>query len=158
MITNKKALISTVIDHFQLGMQSPHGPRHWGRVNNNGLKIAEHTQGVDIEVVELFSLLHDCCRIDDHSDPFHGKRAALFAAELRGDLFELPDSSFETLSFACEFHTNSKQVDDITVKACWDADRLDLFRIGIEPNPDHLFTDYAKTPEMIRWAMNRSER
>lgn len=30
------------------------------------------------------------------------------------------------------------------VQICWDSERLDLGRIGIQPDAKYLFTDYAK--------------
>jgi hypothetical protein len=33
---------------------------------------------------------------------------------------------------------------DITVQTCWDADRLDLPRVGIQPLPQFLCTEAAK--------------
>tara|TARA_B100000315_G_scaffold79959_1_gene73252 strand:- start:616 stop:768 length:153 start_codon:yes stop_codon:yes gene_type:complete len=33
---------------------------------------------------------------------------------------------------------------DITIATCWDADRLDLGRVGADPNPKYLFSDEAK--------------
>ena len=46
------------------------------------------------------------------------------------------------------------------MQTCYDSDRLDLGRIGveIEPDPDYLCTDVAKDPEMIVWAYERSRR
>jgi uncharacterized protein len=43
-----------------------------------------------------------------------------------------------------EFHSHGSTEADSTVQACWDADRLDLVRIGIEPEPDRLCTDAAR--------------
>ncbi|MBT5083254.1 MAG: hypothetical protein HOM62_22025 [Rhodospirillaceae bacterium] len=47
---------------------------------------------------------------------------------------------------------------DITVQTCWDADRLDLGRAGIVPDPRYLCTDAAKEPRMIEWAHNRATK
>jgi uncharacterized protein len=45
---------------------------------------------------------------------------------------------------------------DITVLTCWDADRLDLGRVGIRPAAHRLCTDAARDPAMIEWAYRRS--
>jgi hypothetical protein len=41
---------------------------------------------------------------------------------------------------------------DPLVGVCWDADRLDLWRVGIKPDPRDLSTEAAKRPERIGWA------
>jgi uncharacterized protein len=45
---------------------------------------------------------------------------------------------------------------DVTVRTCWDADRLDLGRVGVTPDPILLCTDVARRPETIRWADGRA--
>jgi len=37
------------------------------------------------------------------------------------------------------------------VGICWDADRLNLWRVGIEPDPAYLTTETARTPEAIAY-------
>ena len=44
----------------------------------------------------------------------------------------------------------------MTVQTCWDADRLDLGRVGIKPDARYLCTAEAANPEMIAWAYERS--
>jgi uncharacterized protein len=41
-----------------------------------------------------------------------------------------------------------------TLLACWDADRLDLGRVGTTPKPHRLCTDSAR--ELIGWAHHRA--
>jgi len=45
---------------------------------------------------------------------------------------------------------------DVTIQTCWDADRLDLGRVGITPERTKLCTRAAKRQEMIRWADGRA--
>jgi len=108
--------------------------------------------GADPLVVELFAWLHDSCRWDDFADREHGERAARFALELRGSAFELEDSRFELLLAACRGHSHGGTEGEVTVLTCWDADRLDLGRVGIEPHPDRLCTDTARDPDVLAWA------
>jgi hypothetical protein len=42
--------------------------------------------------------------------------------------------------------------DDPTIGACWDADRLNLWRLGRRPDDRLLSTDTARDPATIRWA------
>jgi uncharacterized protein len=71
-------------------------------------------------------------------------------------LFELPDESFALLYVACADHADGLTEGDVTVQTCWDADRLDLGRVGTTPDPSLLCTDAAKDPKMIAWADQRS--
>ena len=112
--------------------------------------------GANPDIVELFAFLHDSKRLNDGRDPQHGARAARFAAGLRGSLLSLADGDFELLRFACEFHTDGLTEADVTVQTCWDADRLDLGRIGINPDPRRLCTPAAREPETIEWALAQS--
>ncbi len=134
-----------------LSWEGIHGFRHWQRVRTNGLRLA-HFTGARTEIVELFSILHDLKRQNDDADPDHGKRVADFIRTIQGKWIYLADDDLETLCYACEFHTSGFTEADITVQTCWDADRLDLGRVGIRPDKDRLCTDAAKDPSIMNWA------
>ncbi len=144
-------------ERFQLGRHSSHGPPHWRRVKENGLRLAR-LNGTDAELVILFSLLHDCCREYDGSDIEHGPRAAeLMEKFLRTTVLEdLEPERFETLLEAVRDHTSGHRHDDITIGTCWDADRLDIGRVGSRPRRRYLSTPEAKQEKIIRWAYKRS--
>jgi uncharacterized protein len=55
------------------------------------------------------------------------------------------------LAFACEEHTNGGVGPDPTVGVCWDADRLNLWQVGIRPDPRWLSTEAARSEERIGW-------
>lgn len=112
--------------------------------------------GAKIEVVQLFAVFHDSRRVNEGVDDDHGRRGADLAAELRGDEFDLPDNDFELLYEACARHTDGLVEADPTVQVCWDADRLDLGRVGIMPETMKLCTPFAKMREMIQWADGRA--
>lgn len=150
-----KELVEMVHTGYALHLDGIHGRAHWARVRANGLRLAERT-GADPDVVELFAILHDSKRLNDGRDPNHGARAAKFAAGLRGSLLTLSDDAFELLRFACAYHTDGLTEGDVTVQTCWDADRLDLGRIGIRPDPRRLCTDAAKEASVIEWAYRQS--
>jgi len=126
---------------------------HWARVRNNGLRLAKHT-GARLDVVELFAFLHDTQRKHDGRDPDHGSRAADFAKKLQGNLFTLDTEGLNLLCFACAGHSDGLLEADITVQTCWDADRLDLARIGVIPDPNKLCTEAARDSKIIEWASN----
>ncbi len=121
-----------------------HGERHWRTVGANGLWLAEPLDGVDTYVIFLFALLHDSMRENDSIDPEHGPRAAAFAGELHAEgVFRATSAQLELLQYACFEHTNGLVSSDPTVGACWDADRLDLPRVGIQPDPARFSTARA---------------
>ena len=130
-------------DQFPLDRDSFHGWLHWKSVEKNGLILLEHT-GADIDIVELFAIFHDSKRENEGKDPEHGKRGAEFAQSLRYKYFNLEDAQFEKLIYACTWHNKHMTTNDPDIGTCWDADRLDLIRIGIIPHTDRLNTDYAK--------------
>jgi uncharacterized protein len=90
---NLKPVLHAILEDYALPLGGDHGGAHWARVLENDLKLAEET-GANIEVVSLFAVLHDSRRINEVTDPEHGPRAAAFAAELRGSVFDLDDHEF----------------------------------------------------------------
>ncbi len=153
MITKK--LIQTILNQYTLEWNGTHGISHWARVLENGLRLAKET-GAIVEVVELFAVFHDSQRINEAIDSGHGLRGAQYAKLLRGRLFDLSDERFDLLYAACARHTDGLTEGDVTVQTCWDADRLDLGRVYIEPDPKSLCTSAAKSQEIITWANQRS--
>lgn len=151
------AYIAFLREHFRLDWDGIHGASHWARVRANGLLLAEQT-GADTGVVELFAFVHDVERYSDTSDSEHGDRAACLAADINDEFFGLSPSRLNTLMKACEGHSHGRITGDATVITCWDADRLDLGRVGIRPIPQKLCTSAAKQHTMIEWAYQRALR
>ncbi|MEM7166902.1 MAG: hypothetical protein AAF581_15670 [Planctomycetota bacterium] len=149
-------LLRVILASYALPWYGVHGLSHWGRVLDNGLRIAQHT-GANRDVVTLFALFHDAKRVNEDTDPEHGRRGALLAVELRGSLFELADDDFHHLFEACVHHTAGHTEANPTIQTCWDADRLDLGRVGVRPHPTRLCTEIGKTAEVIDWAHGRAE-
>lgn len=150
-----KPLLDRVLEDYALPLDGYHGVSHWARVLENGLRLTEET-GASIRVVSLFALLHDSRRLNEGHNPDHGPRAAQFVAELRGSHFHLDDSEFALLSRACHAHTHVLTHPDVTVQTCFDADRLDLGRVGVVPHASRLCTPVAKRAEMLKWAGGRA--
>ena len=136
-------LLNFLREHYRLHWNGIHGVRHWARVRANGLELARFT-GANTVVVELFAFLHDSCRNNDGHDPEHGPRAAELVCSLHGDLFRLSADELDLLVVACRGHTHEPCHDDLTIGTCWDADRLDLVRVDIIPDPERLCTEAGK--------------
>jgi len=156
MTVISKDLIEVIRKEFVLPRDGIHGASHWARVRDNGLRIAKLTDA-HFEVVELFAFLHDSKRLNDGVDPDHGRRAAESAKTFRGSLIKLSDEDLKLLVFACEYHSDGLTEADITVQTYWDADRLDLGRIGVKPKARYLCTSVAKEPAIIERAFLRSQ-
>lgn len=133
-----------ILAQFRLPDDSPHGPSHWHRVEQFGLRLATLT-GADCCVVRLFAWFHDAARVDEEHDPGHGTRgAALVARFQREGLLALDPRRLDLLMEACDGHTEVIGHDDPTIATCFDADRLDLRRYGMEVDPRFLNSEAAK--------------
>jgi uncharacterized protein len=150
-------LMDAIRGQYALPWRGIHGITHWARVRETGLRLAART-GADPAVAELFAVLHDARRRNEGDDPGHGGRGADLAGALRGTLIHLSDAAFALLRTACADHAKGLIEADVTVQTCWDADRLDLGRVGIVPDPARLCTAAAKESAMRDWAFARSLR
>ncbi len=149
-------LIRAVHAQYRLDWNGIHGASHWARVMENGLRLAAAT-GARKDVVVLFALFHDSCRENDGRDIGHGARGAELARAFRGVHYDIDDSGWELLREACAGHTGGRPPGDISILTCWDADRLDLPRIGAWIKRHFLCTEPAKADEMVDWAVKRSK-
>ena len=120
-----------------------HGLPHWARVARNGYWLAA-AAGLAPRLVEPFALLHDACREDDGNDPGHGPRAAALAGVLSPELLELDAADILLLREACGQHMRGRTLAHPAVQVCWDADRLDLPRLGLALDPRRLCTEAAR--------------
>jgi uncharacterized protein len=151
--------IAVVRPQFRLSFADGiHGVPHWTRVWFHGRALAASLD-VNPSVLAWFAFLHDSQRHNDYTDPLHGTRAADFALRLRHDsvITELADTEFEHLCEAMRLHSDGHTLAEPAIQACWDADRLDLGRVGFTPDPKRLCTPRAKRPKTIREALRMSE-
>lgn len=123
-----------------------HGPQHWQAVADVGQRIVAAERNGDPLVVFLFGLLHDVKRLDDGHDPDHGPRSALeLLPRLVGNgMLSLTAGQHDLLTRALCGHTGGTISDDPTIGACWDADRLCLWRVEMTPDPQYLSTGFAR--------------
>lgn len=131
-----------------------HGPDHWRRVAAHSVAVSR-SLGVQPLLGVVFAWTHDSQRQDEGKDPGHGPRAAEFVLERSGPgdiLGFLSPHEIDTLAHACREHSNGLVDGPSMVQACWDADRLDMWRVNSEPDPDYLCTPWARQAHVIEHA------
>jgi uncharacterized protein len=154
-IFDKQGLVAHLKKQVRIDWLGHHGITHWMRVRANGLMLARQN-GTNVHVIELFAFFHDARRMNEYKDEGHGDRGALLAERLRGRYFTATDHEMDLLVTACQDHSDGELQGDLTVMTCWDADRLDLGRVGIVPNPRYLCTDVAKQEANLHQANARA--
>lgn len=155
MTYQRPELLKHIRDQFKIDWHGIHGANHWARVLHHGQRIAKARDG-DLLVVELFAFLHDSCRLDDYRDPLHGERGAEFAYGVNGQFFHLDGQQLDNLCFAIRHHSGGDVSTNATIQTCWDADRLDLGRVGIIPSPKFLSNEAAKLiDEAFDWSIGK---
>ena len=151
-----KRALTEILAGYPLKIGGTHGINHWSRVLENGRRLAPLT-GADPLVVDLFAIFHDSRRENEGHDPGHGARGGKLARQFhKKGLIRLDKNQLALLVYACAHHTKGQTEADVTNQTCWDADRLDLGRVGITPDPAKLCTDAARDPAMIEWADQRA--
>ena len=108
-------------------------------------------------------MLHDSQRCHEGRDRDHGPRAAQFVRRLQAEgTLELSSTDLDLLMLACEGHSEGIREAPLIVQVCWDADRLDLVRVGIRPEPKRLCTVPARNPGYLtfagEWSIRTSAR
>lgn len=137
---------SFIETNMAIDIEGDHGVFHWERVFLNALVINNRLpefNRVDQVLLMLFALFHDSRRVNEHEDPGHGARGA----DLLNQYIELYVFHFNKLfnskdiantKAACRDHTDKIHSTERLIQICFDADRLDLGRVGITPNPAYL--------------------
>ena len=123
-----------------------HGLPHWQRVERNGILLSLEKgrirEDINIKVVRFFAYLHDKCRLNDWADLDHGIRSADMLPGIRETILkDFTDEEVSLLDKACRYHTTEQCTGIPTVDVCFDADRLDLGRVGVKPNPMFMATE-----------------
>lgn len=134
-----------------------HGESHWRCVAATGLELGAHA-GADRILVFCFGLLHDARRENDSYDPGHGPRAAMLAGQLRAEeALPLDEARFVVLAESLRLHADGLTDDDPTIGTCWDADRLHLPRVHVQPDPALLSTSVARAGGALHAATSLRE-
>ncbi|MFL5660101.1 MAG: hypothetical protein ACJ8BW_01985 [Ktedonobacteraceae bacterium] len=130
-----------------------HGLDHWFRVWKNAQLLIGMEPGVDLEVVALYALFHDSMRMNDGPDRSHGLRGYRLWERFnqRQDVKQyLTQHQGELFFEACVEHSDGLRSTDPSIAACWDADRLDLHRKGVWPDPQYMSTQAGLSLIMTR--------
>lgn len=132
-------------DEFPAYVSWFHGVTHWEHVEKFGLMMAKECPSADTDVIRWFAYIHDCRRGTEGWCEEHGRIAAKFIAKIRNTfLSDLSDEQITILRLACRSHTVKRRTKEITADICLDADRLDLYRVGIEPDPKLMASEIGK--------------
>lgn len=146
-----RQLLRAIKAQFKCDWHGHHGVGHWYNVARNAREL-----GGDRVVTDLFAVFHDAGRINEYDDPEHGHRGAKLAFLMRRvGLFKCTDDQFDLLDTACRLHSDGLVSEQPTIVACWDADRLDLGRVGITPDKKRLCG--RVNPMLYSDALMRSE-
>ena len=121
-------------------MLKTYGVDHADRVADFGKRL--FVPGADPDVIAAFAYIHDLERSDAPEDPGHGERSAAIIDEIRETyLAALSAPEIEILKTACVTHSTGAKTDNTTINICHDADRLDMPRLGIIPDPERMATE-----------------
>src|SRR5204862_15560 len=99
-------------------------------------------------------------RIGDDHDPPHGVRGAALVRSLGLGRFGLSETQLALAETASRDHTGGGLSADPTIGTCWDADRLTLRRVGIEPAARYMSTPSGRAaaasgrrfPRVTEWS------
>ena len=148
---------------FALMDSKIHGVDHWARVCRFGEYLADRINLPPqySECVTVFAWTHDLARYDDDGGREHAIAGAKYLDKVIPTVFPLlSGSQISIIRTAIYYHSHGYAADEgqyagwfddlegkkgtilDTMACCWDADRLDLLRIGIEPDPYRMSTPY----------------
>ena len=140
-----------------------HGVAHWARVYRYGKALASglRLHPTYKDCIEIFAWTHDLARIDDSGGPQHAKDGARYFDAYVSMVFpHLTSMQCNIIHTAIYHHAEGISADegwhegwfthldgskdDIlnTIGCCWDADRLDLLRLDMEPDPNRMSTPF----------------
>ena len=155
LIPSWPALLERVLRDATYPESEYHGDQHWRAVAAAGIRLCRETPGAEADFVLAFALLHDHRRLTDGFEPEHGPRAAACLSDLvRDGLIGGAPEAIGRLAEAVSDHSEGGLSVDPSIACCWDADRLNLWRVGVEPDPKFFSTAVAKRQDVIAWSMS----
>ena len=124
-----------------------HGMGHLRRVSSTAGRMAAILDE-DIESAVVGGFLHDCARTDDGGGTSHAHSSAQLAKDIMITCY--PHLDIARLCRGIAQHADGMITDDPLIGCVWDADRLDLSRLGIEVDLDLLSTFVARRLVMLQ--------
>ncbi len=143
-----------------------HGVAHWSRVHRYGLLLAESLRLTETQklAIVLFAWTHDMARINDGGGNQHSIDGAEYVRHITDTLFsDFPDPVLHVVQNAIRYHSDGMNAEEALyelpilqesewsreqllniIGCCWDADRLDLLRLGMMPLDHKMSTPYWK--------------
>jgi HD superfamily phosphodiesterase len=118
-----------------------HGFDHLGRVAILAGRLARAV-GEDVESAVVMGFLHDSARKDDGGGCLHAIESAVLARKLLLEFY--PQMDRGRICDSIKRHADGETTSDLMVACLWDADRLELKRLGRVVDPDLLSTEIAK--------------
>jgi uncharacterized protein len=134
--------IEEIVKPFMKNEEGIHGLAHSLRAAHFAKMIAKSECPGSLDDTIIGAFLHDIGRTDDSNDRTHASRSAEIAEELLKRHW--PDLNHEKILFAIMRHGDGLISEDPIIGTIWDADRLDLSRLGIKINPELISTEKAR--------------
>ena len=119
-----------------------HGLNHVKRVVENAKTIAKNECPNHYDDIVMGAYLHDIGRVNDNGGNEHALQGFEISKQLLAKYW--PHLDHRKILTAIKEHADSLITDDPLIGSIWDADRLDLTRLGIKINPELLSTKTAK--------------
>lgn len=136
-----------ILINFRLDFYGVHGFPHWCRIIDNGLYLSKFYD-IDMDIIISFVFFHDIERVFDEYDYQHGVRGGKFFMENKS-LLSITDKQAAIIFEASCGHTDIHHSDNLNIVACWDSDRHDLMRVGIQPQSPFLNLKKSKEIDFI---------
>ena len=138
------ALVAAALPRAWRRDSALHGEAHWRCVATTGHALADRSRPGRPVVVFCFGLLHDTRRENETYDPDTATacRRSRTSCEPRVP-WRSTSRRFASLVEALRLHSDGQVSADPTIGTCWDADRLHLPRVSIDPDPTLLSTPAA---------------
>lgn len=168
--------IVQILRPLALMESSIHGVAHWARVHRFGAHLVRRMELPQSyrECVSVFAWTHDLARHDDSGGREHAIAGARYLDKVIPVAFPaLTPSQVSIIRTAIYYHSHGYAADEAqyngwfdglegersqildTMACCWDADRLDLLRLEIEPDPYRMSTPYWEEVLPLARRLNR---
>lgn len=131
-----------VVPYLSFSNSNIHGIKHLRKVAYLAGRFAT-CLNTNIEAAVIGGYLHDCARIDDGVGNHHAHKSAVLAEKILNEIYPNYVES-KTIYNAIYSHADGLISDDKIIGCVWDADRLNLIRLGIIPQLDLLSTPVAR--------------